>query len=148
MKLQSTLRANLNDPVPMLMSKIWVFLSLSYIFCDVLSNMEMSVLRMLLEGNVAGIPMTEGFLLIAGISLQIPFLMVFLATILPFKSNRIMNMAAASLMIIYQVVSFFLGSGNTLHYVYFSAVEILGNAAIIVLALRWKKVVWEVKYAL
>ena len=83
MKLQSTLRANLNDPVPMLMSKIWVFLSLSYIFCDVLSNMEMSVLRMLLEGNVAGIPMTEGFLLIAGISLQIPFLMVFLATILP-----------------------------------------------------------------
>jgi hypothetical protein len=141
MKLQSTLRANLNDPVPMLMSKIWVFLSLSYIFCDVLSNMEMSVLRMLLEGNVGGIPMTEGFLLIAGISLQIPFLMVFLATILPFKANRIMNMAAASLMIIYQVVSFFLGSGITLHYVYFSAVEILGNAAIIVLALRWKKVV-------
>jgi len=141
MKLQSTLRANLNDPVPMLMSKIWVFLSLSYIFCDVLSNMEMSVLRMLLEGNIAGIPMTEGFLLIAGISLQIPFLMVFLATILPFKANRIMNMAAASLMIIYQVVSFFLGSGITLHYVYFSAVEILGNAAIIVLALRWKKVV-------
>ncbi len=141
MKLQSTLRANLNDPVPMLMSKIWVFLSLSYIFCDVLSNMEMSVLRMLLEGNIAGIPMTEGFLLIAGISLQIPFLMVFLATILPFKANRIMNMAAASLMIIYQVVSFFLGSGITLHYMYFSAVEILGNAAIIVLALRWKKVV-------
>jgi len=141
MKLQSTLRANLNDPVPMLMSKIWVFLSLSYIFCDVLSNMEMSVLRMLLEGNIAGIPMTEGFLLIAGISLQIPFLMVLLATILPFKANRIMNMAAASLMIIYQVVSFFLGSGITLHYVYFSAVEILGNAAIIVLALRWKKVV-------
>jgi hypothetical protein len=141
MKLQSTLRDNLNDPVPMLMSKIWVFLSLSYIFCDVLGNMEMSVLRMLLEGNVGGIPMTEGFLLIAGISLQIPFLMVFLATILPFKANRIMNMAAASLMIIYQVVSFFLGSGITLHYVYFSAVEILGNAAIIVLALRWKKVV-------
>ena len=99
------------------------------------------MLRMLLEGNVGGIPMTEGFLLIAGISLQIPFLMVFLATILPFKANRIMNMAAASLMIIYQVVSFFLGSGITLHYVYFSAVEILGNAAIIVLALRWKKVV-------
>lgn len=141
MKLQSTLRANLNDPVPMLMSKIWVFLSLSYIFCDVLSNMEMSVLRMLLEGNIAGIPMTEGFLLIAGISLQIPFLMVFLATILPFKANRIINMTAASIMIIYQVVSFFLGSGITLHYMYFSAVEILGNVAIIVLALRWKKVV-------
>jgi len=141
MKSQSTLLGNMNDPVPMLMSKIWVFLSLSYIFCDVLTNMEMSVLRMLFEGNITGIPMTQGFLLFAGLSLQIPFLMVILATILPYRVNRITNIAAAILMIIYQLVSFFMGSDITLHYVYFSAVEILGNAAIVVLALRWKKVV-------
>lgn len=141
MKLLSTLRANMNDPVPMLMSKIWVFISLSYIYCDVLSNMEKSVLRMLLEGNIAGIPMTQGFLLSAGLSLQIPFLMVILATILPYRANRITSMAAAILMIIYQVVSFFIGSGNPLHYMYFSAVEILGSVAVIVLAIRWKKVV-------
>jgi hypothetical protein len=141
MKSQSTLLANMNDPVPMLMSKIWVFISLSYIYCDVLSNMEMSVLRMLFEGNIAGIPMTQGFLLSAGLSLQIPFLMVILATILPYRANRITSMAAAILMIIYQVVSFFIGSGNPLHYMYFSAVEILGSVAIIVLAIRWKKVV-------
>jgi len=141
MKSQSALLANMNDPVAMLMSKIWVFISLSYIYCDVLSNMEMSVLRMLFEGNIAGIPMTQGFLLFAGISLQIPFLMVILATILPYRANKITNIAAAVLMIIYQLVSFFMGSDITLHYVYFSAVEILGNAAIIVLAIRWKKVV-------
>ncbi|MHB1346962.1 MAG: DUF6326 family protein [Candidatus Humimicrobiaceae bacterium] len=139
MKSQSTLLANMNDPVPMLISKIWVFLSLSYIYCDVLSNMEKSVLRMLFEGNIAGIPMTQGFLLFAGISLQIPFLMVILATILPYKANRITNITAAIFMIIYQLVSFFMGSDITLHYVYFSAVEILGNAAILVLAFRWKK---------
>jgi hypothetical protein len=99
------------------------------------------VLRMLLEGNIAGIPMTQGFLLLAGISLQIPFLMVVLSTLLPYRANRITSIAAASLMIIIQVGSFFMGSGNTLHYVYFSAIEILGNVVIIVLALRWKKVV-------
>ena len=141
MKSQSALLTNLNDPMPRIMSKIWVFLSLSYIYCDVLSNMEMPVLRMLLEGNISGIPMTQGFLLLAGISLQIPFLMVVLATILPYKANRIVNIAAASLMIIYQLGSFFMGSGNPLHYVYFSAIEILGNVVLIVLALRWKKVV-------
>ncbi|MEI7615924.1 MAG: DUF6326 family protein [Actinomycetota bacterium] len=141
MKLPNTLQTNLNDPVPMLMSKIWVFVSLSYIYCDVLNNMEMSVLRMLFEGNIAGIPMTQGFLLTAGLSLQIPFLMVILATILPYRANRITSMAAAVLMIIYQVVSFFIGAGNPLHYIYFSAVEILGSVAIIVLAIRWKKVV-------
>jgi len=141
MKLLSTIRANLNDPMPMLMSKIWIFVSLCYIYCDVLSNMEMSVLRMLLDGNIAGIPMTQGFLLTAGLSLQIPFLMVILAAILPYKANRITSITAAILMIIYQVVSFFIGSGNPLHYVYFSAVEILGSIAIIVIAIRWKKVV-------
>jgi hypothetical protein len=140
MKLRNALLANLNDPIPRLMSKIWVFLSLSYIYCDVLSNMEMPVLRMLLEGNIAGIPMTQGFLLLAGISLQIPFLMVVLSTLLPYRANRITSIAAAGLMIIIQSVSFFMGSDNTLHYVYFSVVEILGNVAIIVLALRWKKV--------
>ena len=103
---------------------------------------------MLFEGNIAGIPMTEGFLLIAGISLEIPILMVILSTILPYKANRITNMAAAILMIIYQLGSFFAGSDVTLHYMFFSAVEILGNVAILVLALRWKQAAPEVKYAL
>jgi hypothetical protein len=101
--------------------------------------MEMSVLKMLLEGNVGGVPMTEGMLLFAGISLEIPFLMVVLSAILPHKANRITAMAAASLMFVYQLVSFFFGSDVTLHYMFFSAVEILGNMAIIVLAFRWKK---------
>ncbi len=141
MKSQSALLANLNDPMSGLMSKIWVFLSLSYIYCDVLSNMESPVLRMLLEGNIDGIPMTQGFLLLAGISLQIPFVMVILATILPYRANKVTNIAAAIIMIIYQLVSFFMGSDITLHYIYFSAVVILGSIAITVLALRWKKVV-------
>ncbi len=140
-KSQSALLANLNDPMSGLMSKIWVFLSLSYIYCDVLSNMESPVLRMLLEGNIDGIPMTQGFLLLAGISLQIPFVMVILATILPYRANKVTNIAAAIIMIIYQLVSFFMGSDITLHYIYFSAVVILGSIAITVLALRWKKVV-------
>lgn len=139
MKFKNTLLTNLQDPMPMLLSKIWVFLSLNYIFCDVLSNMEMSVLRMLLEGHIAGIPMTEGLLLFAGISLEVPFSMVLLATILPYKANRITNMAAAAVMIIYQLGSFFAGSDTTLHYMFFSAVEIIGNLAILALAFKWKQ---------
>jgi len=141
MKSQNTLQANINNPIPVLLSKLWAFLSLNYIFCDVLSNMEMSVLQTLFEGNIAGIPMTEGFLLMAGISLEIPFLMILLATVLSYKANRITNMAVAILMIIYQLGSFFAGSDITLHYMFFSAVEILGNMTILVLALRWKQAV-------
>ena len=148
MKSFNTIETNLNDPMSMLLSKIWVFLSLNYILCDLLSNMEMSVLQMLLKGNVGGVPMTEGMLLFAGVSLEIPFLMVVLSVVLPYKVNRSANAAAAMLMIIYQSVSFLFGSDVTLHYAFFSAVEILGNAAIFVLALKWRRAVKEEKYAL
>ncbi|MBP1762404.1 MAG: hypothetical protein H6Q64_1946 [Firmicutes bacterium] len=141
MKLQSTLQTNLNNPIPVLLSKLWVFLSLNYILCDVLSNMEMAVLKGLLEGNIAGIEMTQGFLLMAGISLEIPFLMVLLSSVLPYKANRITNIAAASLMIVYQLGSFMVGSETTLHYMFFSGVEILGNAVILGLALRWRQLI-------
>ena len=125
--------------VPMLLSKLWVFLSLNYILCDLLSNMEMAVIRGLLEGNIAGIPMTQGFLLLAGISLEIPFLMVVLSVILPYKSNRRINIGAALLMIMYQLGSFLVGSDITQHYVFFSTMEILGNIVILVLAVKWKR---------
>lgn len=124
---------------PMLISKLWVFLSLNYILCDLISNMEMSVLRGLLEGNIAGIPMTQEFLLFAGLSLEIPFLMVVLSVVLPYRANRIINIGAAILMIIYQIGSFSMGSDTTLHYIFFSVMEILGNVVIVILAARWKR---------
>ena len=135
----SDLQEKQSERLPGLLSKLWVFLSLNYILCDLLSNMEMAVIRGLFEGNIAGVPMTQGFLLLAGISLEIPILMLVLSTILPYKANRIVNICAGSLMIIYQLGSFFAGSDVTLHYLFFSIVEILGNALIIVLALRWKR---------
>jgi len=148
MKAFNNIRSNQNNPMSMFLSKIWVVLSLNYVLCDLLSNMEMSVLRMLLEGNVGGVPMTEGMLLFAGISLEIPFLMVLLSTMLPYKANRITNIVAASFMIVYQLGSFFFGSDVTLHYIFFSSVEILANAAILLIVLKWKQSVKEGKYAL
>lgn len=127
------------EQLPMILSKMWVFLSLNYIYCDVLSNMEMAAIRSLLEGNIAGIPMTEGFLLLAGISLVIPFLMVVLSAILPYRVNRPLNIGAAILMILYQAASFFVESDSTLHYIFFSAIEIIGNGVILLLAARWKR---------
>lgn len=139
MSQNSDLQVKRSERLPGLLSKLWVFLSLNYILCDLLSNMEMAVIRGLFEGNIAGVPMTEGFLLLAGISLEIPILMLVLSKILPYKANRIMNIGAGILMIIYQLGSFFVGSDITLHYMFFSIVEILGNASIIVLALKWKR---------
>ncbi len=131
--------ANKGDRLPMLLSKLWIFLSLNYIWCDLFTNMEQSVLKGLLEGNIGGIPMTQGFLLLAGISMEIPILMAVLSAVLHYKANRMLNIGAAVLMILYQAASFFVGSDNTMHYIFFSAVEIIGNAVILLLAARWKR---------
>ena len=140
MKMQSLLlQETQKDTMSIILSKMWVFLSLNYILCDLLTNMEMSVIRALYEGNIAGIPMTEEFLLFAGISLEIPFIMVVLSTVLPYTANRRINIGAAILMIVYQLVSFFFGSDTALHYMFFSAVEIFGNILIVALAIKWKR---------
>lgn len=140
MKAQSQVpQGKFGERLPMLLSKLWVFLSLNYILCDLLTSMETAVIRGLLEGNIAGIPVTAGFLLLAGISLEIPILMVVLSAVLPYKANRGINIGAAILMILYQLGSFFAGSDTTLHYLFFSAVEILGNLVILALAARWKR---------
>ncbi len=141
MKMQNLLfQETQKDQMSVIISKLWVFLSLNYILCDLLTNMEMSVIRALYQGNIAGIPMTEEFLLFAGISLEIPLIMVMLSTVLPYTANRRINIGAAILMIIYQLVSFFFGSDTTLHYMFFSAVEIFGNILIVALAIKWKRV--------
>lgn len=125
--------------IPVMISTLWIFVSLNYIFCDVLSNMDKETLSGCLAGNLSGVVITQAFLLIAGISLEIPFIMVVLSRILPYKANRILNMAFAVLMIVYQLGSFMVGSDNTLHYVFFSIIEIGGEVVIFILALRWKK---------
>ncbi len=119
-----------------LLSSLWVFMSLNYILCDALTNMESSVLKGLIDGNAGGIEMNQGFLLAAGISLEIPFLMVVLAKVLPGKANKIVNIITAILMAVYQAGSFFAGSAPSLHYIFFSVIEVLG--CVLIACLAWK----------
>lgn len=120
-------------------SVLWTFLSVNYILCDVLSNMEASVLKGLLAGNTAGIEMNQGFLLVAAISLEIPFVMIVLSKVLKFRANKIMNISAGLLMAIYQIGSFFVGSAPSLHYIFFSAIELACNLFIVYYALKWSQ---------
>ena len=132
-------KQSIQNQVPMLISKLWVFLSLNYILCDLLTMMDKAVIRGLFEGNIGGIPLTQRFVLFAAISLEIPFLMVVLSAVLTYRANRRINIGAAILMILYQLASFFVGSDITLHYIFFSVIEILGNIVILVLAVKWKR---------
>ena len=123
-----------------ILSTLWIFLSVNFIFCDVLSNMEPEFLRMLLEGGKFSSlpPIDQKFLLGAAILLEIPFAMILLSRILNYKINRWVNIIAGLLMVVVQIGSLFVGT-PTLHYIFFSVIEIACAAFIVLYAIRWRE---------
>jgi len=114
----------------------WIFLVANYLYCDVLSLMDPTFLQAQVQGGPPGMPMGQGFLLFAGILMEIPIAMILLAERLPVRPRRRANIAAGSVMISVQVGSFAFGSAPTLHYWFFSAIEIATLSAIVWTA--WK----------
>ena len=59
-----------------LLSTIWIFAVLNYLYCDVLSFMDAGLLKQYLTGRVNGMTVSQEFLLAAGILMEISISMV------------------------------------------------------------------------
>lgn len=119
------------------LSALWIFLSVNYIYCDVLTNMESSVLKGLWVGKIGEIVVTPQFILMAALLMEIPFIMIVLSRVLKGNVNRWFNIIAASLMIMVQLGTMSMGTAPTIHYIFSSIMEILGNACIVFIAFKW-----------
>ncbi|MEN9355620.1 MAG: hypothetical protein RL318_2945 [Fibrobacterota bacterium] len=125
------------DKIRLKLSMLWIFVVANYLYCDVLSLMDPTFQRALLQGGPPGLPMTEGFLLGAGILMEIPMAMIVVSRLLAHRSNRWLNFGAGIFMALVQIGSFWMGTGPTLHYIFFSAIEILTTATIAWTAWKW-----------
>jgi len=119
-----------------ILSKLWIFLTVNYIFCDVFSLYHSKFLNKLLTGKIDGIDFTEPFLLYFAIIMEIPILMIVLSIFLKTKINRIINIISGISMIIIQLGSLVTGE-NSLHYIFFSVIEIITLLLIIYIAYKW-----------
>lgn len=119
------------------LSTLWIFLTVNYIFCDVFTLMHSEDLKQLLSGAVGDMKITQGFLLGFAIIMEIPMLMIVLSRVLPYKVNRMFNIGAGILMTVVQSWSLTVGD-STLHYVFFSIIEIATSALIVWMAWKWK----------
>lgn len=120
-----------------ILSTLWVFLAVNYIYCDVLSNMDPAALRELFSGTVGSMQVTQTFLLSAAIMMQIPFLMIVLSRVLPYRVNRPANIIAGVIMVAIQLGTMNMGTPSTLHYLFYSAVEVIANLFIVWYAWKW-----------
>jgi Family of unknown function (DUF6326) len=119
-----------------LLSTLWVFVTLNYLYCDLIGLMDASLLKQYLTGNVEGMEINESFLLYAGILMEIPIAMVLLSRILPDRPNAWANIGAAFIKTIVMLLTLFIGKATS-YYCFFAVIEILTTVFIIVYGIKW-----------
>lgn len=115
---------------------LWVFVTLNYLYCDVVTLMDATLLKGFLAGSVNGFNISQGFLLASAVLVEIPIAMVLLTRLLPQAANRWANLVAGSAMTLVQAATLAFKS-PTLYYTFFSVIEIATTAVIIWYAWRW-----------
>jgi hypothetical protein len=127
-----------NKKTNIVLSTLWIFLTVNFIFCDVFTLMHPDDLRNILEGKIGDIEMTQEFLLAFAVIMEIPMIMIVLSRFLRYKVNRVLNIVFGVFLLIIQVWSLTTGD-NSLHYIFFSVIEIITCGFIIWIAWKWKK---------
>jgi len=120
-----------------LLSMLWVFLTVNYIFCDVFTLHHAESLQQFITGEAGGMKITEEFLLYFAFIMQIPMMMILLSRYLVYRLNKYLNIIAAIITGSIQSVTLYMG--GTLHYIFFSIIEISVAVSIVYIAVTWKK---------
>jgi NADH:ubiquinone oxidoreductase subunit K len=121
-------------------SSLWLFAILNYLYCDLLGLMYPEDLQGFLDGKVGGLVIDQQFLLYAAILMTVPMASVLISRIATRRFARIESIAAAVVMTLVQLATLVFGTPPTLHYLYFSVIEVATTIAIVWMAARrWKR---------
>ena len=121
-----------------ILSTIWIFVVLNYLYCDVISLMDADVLNEFLTGNAGGMQITQGFLLGAGLLMEISISMVLLSRVLNYRPNRWANIIAGTITTAVQLMTLFVNTPS-MYYLFFSVIEIAATAFIVWYAWTWRQ---------
>lgn len=127
-----------SDYTKVKLSVLWLFVMLNYIYADILTLMDASVLKELLTGSLSGgVEITPTFLLLGAFLMEIPIAMVVLSLILARKFSRWANIAAGVIKTLAVSGTMFVGV-PALYYLFFGIIEIFVTCYIVWVAWSWK----------
>ena len=118
------------------LSTLWIFATLNYLYCDVISLMDHDLLKQYLAGRVGGLDVSQGFLFGAAVLVEIPMAMVLLTQLLNPRPNRWANIGAGVFMTVVQAATLLVRVPAP-YYAFCSGIEIAATAAVVWLAWRW-----------
>lgn len=102
-----------------ILSTLWIFVLFNLLFRDMHELFRPGLLAEMMTGTVNGNQMSEGFLLAAGLLLEVQIAMVILSRVLAYRVNRWANIVVGPLAIAAVIVN----STNNLDDLFFAAVE-------------------------
>lgn len=109
-------------------STLWIFVMFNMAFADIVGFLNPGTL----EEMIAMKP-NQGVLLAFSVLLEIPIAMIVLSRLLQYKANRLANIIASAITILWVV-----GGGNTsAPYIFFATIEVACMALIIWHAWKW-----------
>jgi len=120
-----------------MLSTLWIFAVLNYIYADVFGSKDPEMLKQLIAGT-GHIQMTGGFLFGAAILMETAIAMVLLSRVLKYRANRWANIIAGIIHTAAVSLSLFVGT-PALYYVFFATIEIACTLFIIWYAWTWPK---------
>ena len=128
----------MNKNPKVLLSILWLFATVNYMFCDIFTLFHSESLKQLMSGEMGGMIISQTFLLGFAILMEIVMVMIVLSRFLPYKANRTLNIIIGLLMTLVQGSTLFTAD-NTLHYIFFSIIEISTTIFIVYYAWNWKE---------
>jgi hypothetical protein len=130
--------ADVKIDVKIKLSALWVTLMLFYIYADILGFYSPGIIEKVVSGEIGGVQITEGFLLVMAIWMAIPSAMVFLSLTLKASANRWVNTIVGIVSMVVLGATFFAGEVSP-RYTFQAVVEGMLIVLIVWHAWRWPR---------
>lgn len=121
-----------------LLSTLWIFAVLNYLYADVLSLMNPERLNEFISGTVGSMEITPSFLFFGAILMETSIIMVLFSRILKYKWNRILNIISGIIHTLAVASSLLVGTPE-MFYLLFATIEIITTLSIIIIAWKWRE---------
>ena len=131
--------SNVAIDIKIKLSALWITIMFLFVYADLKTIYQTGTVDAIIKGEIIGMKIDQFFLLTSAILMSLPAIMIVLSVILKPKLNRIANIACGFLFIIVNTGTYFLPGKVWSYYIYFTFLEYLILAMILIFAWKWPK---------
>ena len=134
LELQNDSKNNAKLAITVQLSTLWVLVMFNMVYADILGFVTPGAIEGLMTGYSGTVKLTQELLFVSALLLEIPIVMIYLSRVLKYKMNRLINIIASILTILFVVA----GIEPEPFFLLFVAIEVVLMLLIIRTAWQWK----------